>query len=98
PTDFRKLIRFAMMCGVRASLSGLMTKMSAMSQVVQLTTTPEEMLLGLVSEGAANSPNQIKQPHFFAFGGVMGTARWLRAVIDGLFHITPNGDKLIVSG
>jgi len=97
PTALPKLIRYAMQCGIGASLSALMKNMSAMGQVAQLATAPEQMLAGLLRGGAARAGSRIEHPHFFAFGGVMATARWLRAVVDGLFEIAPDGATFIVN-
>jgi hypothetical protein len=45
------------------------------------------MLIGVYSAKQANRDSRIFAPHFFAFGGVLETARWLRAVISGSFEL-----------
>ena len=37
------------------------------------------------------SDSRIFAPHFFAFGGVLETARWLRAVTEGSFELNEAG-------
>ena len=64
-----------------------------MAKLARLATTPDEMLTGLVRGGAAQGSSRIVQPHFYAFGGVAATARWIRAVIDGHFTLKSDGDK-----
>ena len=54
------------------------------------------MLTGLVRGGSAQGSSRIVQPHFYAFGGVAATARWIRAVIDGNFEIRPDGGKFVM--
>ena len=93
PTPLTKLIKYAMACGVGASLNSVMKNMTAMSKLARLATTPDAMLTGLVRGGAAQGSSRIVQPHFYAFGGVAATARWIRAVIDGRFEIKPDSDK-----
>jgi hypothetical protein len=78
-----KLIKFAMQCGVGASMHSLMKNMSAMANLARLASTPDEMLLGLIRGRAAYGGSRLAQPHFYAFGGTMATATWLRAVVDG---------------
>ena len=93
PTPLPKLIKYAMACGVGASLNSVMRNMAAMAKLARLATTPDEMLTGLVRGGAARGSSRIVQPHFYAFGGVAATARWIRAVIDGNFEVKPDGGK-----
>ena len=85
PTPLPKLIRYAMQCGVGASLRGLMRSMTAMRNVTHLAISPDEMMTGILA-GCGNSP-RIVGPHFFSLGGAMATATWLRAVADGYFSV-----------
>jgi methylenetetrahydrofolate reductase (NADPH) len=96
PTPLPKLIKYAMACGVGASLNSVMKNMTAMAKLARLATTPDEMLTGLVRGGAAQGSSRIVQPHFYAFGGVAATARWIRAVIDGRFEVNPDGGKFVM--
>lgn len=92
PTPLPQLIRYAMACGVGASLRGLVRNMNAMRNVAGLAAHPDEMLLGLL-RGASGAPARICGLHLFAFGGVMATARWLRAVADGSFRLSADGER-----
>lgn len=95
PTSLTKLLRFAMQCGVGASLQASMKNMKAVSKVASHATTPEDMVPALVELGAGTPSARIVQPHFFTFGGAVATAQWLRAVSDGKFDIKPNGSIAI---
>jgi methylenetetrahydrofolate reductase (NADPH) len=97
PTSLPKLIKFAMHCGVGASLHALMKNMTAMSNVARVVTSADEMLTALVDAGVGSEITRIVQPHFFTFGGAVACARWLRAVCDGAFEMQPEG-KLVVYG
>ena len=96
PTPLPKLIKYAMACGVGASLNSVMKNMTAMAKLARLATTPDEMLTGLVRGGAAQGSSRIVQPHFYAFGGVAATACWIRAVIEGRFEVNPDGGKFVM--
>lgn len=95
PTPLPRLIKFAMQCGIGASLNSVVKNMSAMSNLARLATSPDQMLIGLIRGGVQESA-RIVAPHLFAFGGTMATARWLRAVMDGTFELQGGGDKFIV--
>jgi methylenetetrahydrofolate reductase (NADPH) len=97
PTPLPKLIKFAMHCGVGTSMHSVMKNMSAMVNLARLATTPDEMLLGLIRGRADYSGSRLVQPHFYAFGGTVATATWLRAVADGSFTVHPDGRKFVVN-
>lgn len=96
PAELAKQIKYAMACGVGASLRGMLRNMNAMRNVAGLAPTPAEMLVGLVRGGAAGPGTQLVHPHFFSLGGSVATARWLRAVIDGNFELDAEG-RLVLS-
>jgi methylenetetrahydrofolate reductase (NADPH) len=96
PTPLPKLIKYAMMCGIGASLGKLGTGLGLVGRVAGLATSPDEMLIALVNGRAAQTATHLAHPHFYAFGGVMATARWLRAVMDGTFELDRSGEKFAV--
>jgi methylenetetrahydrofolate reductase (NADH) len=93
PTPLPKLIKFAMQCGVGASLRTVMKNMATMRKMVGLATSPDEMLVGLVRAGAGSGTTHLVRPHFFAFGGTVATAQWLRHVAEGRFELPEDGGK-----
>jgi hypothetical protein len=54
-------------------------------------TRVDEMVLGVLAAKQATPDSRIFAPHFFAFGGVLETARWLRAVTAGSFELNEAG-------
>ena len=97
PTPLQKLIKFAVACGVGASLGSLMKNMSAMTNLARQKTGPDEMLVGFLRGCAAYPQARIVRPHFYAFGGVIATANWMRAVMDGAFELQPDSDKFLMN-
>jgi len=99
PTPLPKLIKFAMDCGVGASLGSLMKNMGNMAKLAGISstpgmaTTPDEMFVGLLKGRAAYTGSRIVQPHLYAFGGTVSTADWLRAVADGAFDLPQKGGR-----
>ncbi|MGH8227672.1 MAG: hypothetical protein ACREU3_07205 [Steroidobacteraceae bacterium] len=96
PTPLPKLIKFAVQCGIGASLGQLGKGLGLMGRVAGLAMSPDEMLIGLVQGCASRSATHLTQPHFYAFGGVMATARWLRGVVDGAFDLDRSDEKFTV--
>jgi len=97
PTPPHKLIKFALQCGVGASLHSFAKNLGSMASLARLATTADEMLLGLIRGRAEYSGSRLVQPHFYAFGGTLATATWLRAVADGSFTVQPDGRKFVVN-
>jgi len=91
PTSLMKLLRFAMQCGVGASLQSAAKNMRAVGNLARMATTPEEMIPALVRSSCDSDFAQIAQPHFFTFGGALATAQWIRAVSNGAFELRPDG-------
>ncbi len=97
PTPLPKLIKFAVQCGIGASLGQLGKGLGLMGRIAGLAMSPDEMLIGLVQGCAAQGGTHLAHPHFYAFGGVMATARWLRGVVDGAFDLDKDNEKFTVS-
>jgi methylenetetrahydrofolate reductase (NADPH) len=91
PAPLAKLMHFAIQCGVGASMRALVRNLSAAAHASDLATSPDRHLLALL---AAPVSTQIVGPHFFAFGGALETARWMRSVAAGAFDIDPKGGQL----
>jgi len=87
PTPFGKLLKYAVHCGVGASLKAVSGNPMSFSRLPHLVTKADEMLIGILRAKQGNPVSRIFAPHFFAFGGVLETARWLRSVIAGSFEL-----------
>lgn len=91
PTSVAKLLRFAIQCGVGASLQAASKNMKSFSNVARQGATPEEIVPALVRLGAGEAGARIVQPHVFAFGGTIATAKWIRGVCEGAFEVQADG-------
>ncbi len=90
PTPLPKLIKFAMACGVGASLGSVMKNMTAMTNLARMAVGPDQMMVGMLRGCETYGVTRIVRPHLYAFGGVMATSKWLRQVQDGQFEIVEN--------
>jgi hypothetical protein len=66
--------------------------------VGHLGTTPDQHLIALARALDAGNSRQLVAPHFFAFGGVLKTAQWMRALVDGHFELSADDSKLLPLG
>jgi methylenetetrahydrofolate reductase (NADPH) len=98
PTPAVKLLKFAAMCGIGATGGSLWKNTANMTKLATgMAMAPDEMLLAALANGAGTVPSRLVQPHYYAFGGVMETARWLRHLIDGTFTMDNDGRKFTVN-
>jgi len=86
PASLPRLLRFAARCGVGASLRALRASPAAITRLM-VEAGPEVALRQL----ARRCEPPLAGAHFFSFGGLVRTARWLRAVREGRFELTEDG-------
>jgi methylenetetrahydrofolate reductase (NADH) len=86
PASLRQLARFAMMCGVGASARMLMTRTGATANLLR-TQAPDELITHFARHRVAHPDSRIARAHFFAFGGIVKTARWVNTVLEGRFEL-----------
>lgn len=84
PAPIAKLLHFAIQCGIGASARGLMRTLGTAAHAPEFAISPDQHLLGVLGTPVSA---QIVAPHFFAFGGALETARWMRKVAAGAFDI-----------
>jgi methylenetetrahydrofolate reductase (NADPH) len=84
PAPIGKLLHFAIQCGIGASMRAVMHNLGASFRAADLATSPDQHLLALLQ---TPDPTRIVAPHFFAFGGALETARWMRTIAAGEFEI-----------
>jgi methylenetetrahydrofolate reductase (NADPH) len=95
PTPLKRLLRYAAVCGVGASLNAVTKNLGNMLRLASMATTPDQMFIGLLKGRTTYTGSRIVQPHIFAFGGTAITADWLRQVADGAFELG-SGDKFLM--
>ena len=82
----KELLRYAVRCGISASMRLLVSRTSALSENVKLTSL-DELVLEFAFHRLANPDSRLARAHFFAFGGARRTAAWLKKVLDDDFII-----------
>ena len=64
----------------------LTTRTGAMANLLR-TQAPDDQIAYIARHRAVNPGSRLVKPHFFAFGGVLKTARWVNAVAAGRFTL-----------
>lgn len=95
PAPLAKLMHFALQCGIGAALRSAARTAGAAVQTSERAMSPDQHLLTLLR---APVPAQIVAPHFFAFGGALQTAQWMRRIAAGEFDIDAGARRLVVRG
>ena len=76
PAKLQTLIKFAIACGVGASLRVLQKRAMDVTKLL-LPYEPAEILAGLAAHKAATPGFGIEQVHFFPLGGIKTNAQWV---------------------
>ena len=87
PTKPATLLKFAAMCGVKAS-AGFAAKAGLKLTKMTSERAPDDVISGLVAAMLSDTDSRIAGLHLFTFGGFAKAARWITAVADDRF--TPN--------
>lgn len=92
PTSIPTLMRFALRCGVRASLKGAFNPKAM--QLFSGVAAPDTIIRALAEapDRAQIGPFSI---HFFSFGGLVETSDWASAASHGRIDPTDTGFKVI---
>lgn len=82
PTSPARLLRFAQVCGVSASLRALGAQ--GMGAVRLFThTDPTDQLVAVARHGSSGATANVVGVHVFSFGGIAETAQWMNRQIAG---------------
>ena len=97
PTSLKQLLRYAMRCGINASMRMLVGKASAMSEHIKLTPV-DELVPAFARHRLSHPDCRMIRAHFYALGGAERTARWLNAIRSGNFEIDNVHLRIEVAG
>lgn len=96
PASLRHLIRFAALCGIGASAKMLVTRTGDTTRLLR-TRAPDDQITHIARHRLDEPSSRLRGVHFFAFGGVVKTANWANAVLDGRFELTRGGSGFRVA-
>ncbi len=90
----KALLRYAVRCGISASMRMLRNNTSALAEQIR-STSMDELILAFASHRLLHPASRLVLAHFFAFGSAERTVRWLNSVLSGQFEIDP--DRLTIT-
>jgi len=91
----RTLLRYAMECGVGASLKAFSKRYASITRLLTIST-PGEIIVGLARYKHKTPDSRLSRVHFFTFGGFQPTAEWANKIVDGNFEMTEDGGLVII--
>jgi methylenetetrahydrofolate reductase (NADPH) len=91
PTSMRALMRYALRCGVRASLKGALNP----NALRLLGEAAPDGIIRALSEADDRERLGPIAIHFFSFGGLVATADWAAGAARGHVEFTPQGFRVL---
>jgi methylenetetrahydrofolate reductase (NADPH) len=91
----RTLLKYAMECGVGASLKAFSKRYASLSKLLTIST-PDETITGLARYKEQTPDTRVGGVHFFTFGGFQPTAEWANQIVAGNFEVSEDGGLVII--
>jgi methylenetetrahydrofolate reductase (NADPH) len=97
PATLKSLLGYARLCGVGNSMRVLTQQAGNLLKLASLSY-PDALLAALARHRASDPHSRIERLHFYPFGGLARTARWLEAIRAGAFTLHDDGLGFTVEG
>lgn len=95
-TSGAKLLRFAAICGVRASAGFLRQGAPTLGRLLN-RWSPNAMVTEIAAHTLHDPACMIRQFHFFPFGGFLDTVAWMKAIGEGRYMLEEGVDGLAIA-
>jgi methylenetetrahydrofolate reductase (NADPH) len=90
PATLRSLLSYARLCGVGNSMRVLTRHAGNLLKLASLSY-PDALLAALARHRARDPDCRLERLHFYPFGGLARTARWVEAIRAGAFTLHDDG-------
>jgi methylenetetrahydrofolate reductase (NADPH) len=90
PASMATMLRFAKICGVKASAQGLARNTGLLKNLIGASTA-DPIVRALAALDRLGDIN----PHFFSFGGLPETVRWVAAAASSRIKLNKNGFEIL---
>ena len=97
PATLKSLLSYARLCGVGNSMRVLTQQAGNLLKLASLSY-PDALIAALARHRARDPHSRIERLHFYPFGGLARTARWLEAIRAGAFTLHDDGLGFTVEG
>jgi methylenetetrahydrofolate reductase (NADPH) len=90
PATLKTLLAYARLCGIGNSMRVLTRQSGNLLRLARLSY-PDALIAALAGHHAVDPLSRIERLHFYPFGGLARTARWLEGVRAGAFRLHDDG-------
>jgi len=97
PATIKSLLNYARLCGVGNSMRVLTRQAGSLLKLAS-RSYPDALIAALALHRASDPDCRIERLHFYPFGGLARTARWLEAIGAGAFTVHEDGLGFTVEG
>jgi methylenetetrahydrofolate reductase (NADPH) len=97
PATLRRLLNYARLCGVGNSMRVLTRQAGNLLKLASLSY-PDALIAALAWQRASDPQCRIERLHFYPFGGLARTVRWIEAIRAGAFTLHDDGLGFTVDG
>ena len=97
PATLKSLLNYARLCGVGNSMHVLTRQAGNLFKLASLSY-PDALIAALARHRAGDPDCRIERLHFYPFGGLARTARWIEAIRSGAFAMHEDGRGFTVDG
>jgi methylenetetrahydrofolate reductase (NADPH) len=97
PATLKSLLNYGRLCGVGNSMRVLTRQAGNLFKLASLSY-PDALIAALARHRAGDPDCRIEQLHFYPFGGLARTARWIEAIRSGAFTMHEDGLGFTVDG
>ena len=97
PATVRSLLNYARLCGVGNSMRVLTRQAGNLFKLASLSY-PDGLIAALAWHRANDPGSHIERLHFYPFGGLARTARWIEGIRAGAFTLHDDGLGFTVDG
>jgi methylenetetrahydrofolate reductase (NADPH) len=97
PATVRSLLNYARLCGVGNSIRVLTRQAGNLFKLASLSY-PDALIAALAWHRASDPGSNIERLHFYPFGGLARTARWIERIRAGAFTLHDDGLGFTVDG
>jgi methylenetetrahydrofolate reductase (NADPH) len=97
PATVRSLLNYARLCGVGNSMRVLTRQAGNLFKLASLSY-PDALMTALAWHRASDPDSRIERLHFYPFGGLARTARWIEGIRAGAFTLHDDGMGFTLDG
>jgi len=97
PATLKSLLSYARLCGVGNSMRVLTRQAGNLLKLASLSH-PDALITALARHPAGDPGCRIERLHFYPFGGLARTARWIEAIRAGAFTLNDDATGFTVDG